>query len=142
MRTSSKYRAARLFVTAMAGVFLSSIRDMRAVAPYKSAIGTRQRPRSSAELPRDRKWSYIHRINCGRVTGFGPSDMNRSRPTFTVLMALTAIALYLCYLLVAPFLKAIIFSSILAAVFYPLHTQIRRWIRNRNAAAVVSTSVL
>jgi len=68
--------------------------------------------------------------------------MNRSRSTFTVLMALTAIALYLCYLLIAPFLKAIVFSSILAVVFYPLHTHIRRWIRNRNAAAAVSTTVL
>ena len=68
--------------------------------------------------------------------------MTRSRSTFAFLMALTAVALYLCYLLVAPFLKPILFSVILAVVFYPIHTHIHRWIRNRNAAAALATTAL
>jgi predicted PurR-regulated permease PerM len=56
------------------------------------------------------------------------------------LLGLTAFALYLCYLLVAPFLKPITFSLILAIVFYPPHKMIRHWIRNRNAAAALSTA--
>lgn len=57
-------------------------------------------------------------------------------------MALTAIALYLCYVLVAPFLKPILFSVILAIVSYPVHFKIRSWIRNRNVAAALSTVAL
>jgi predicted PurR-regulated permease PerM len=55
-------------------------------------------------------------------------------------MVVTAIALYLCYVLVAPFLKPIIFSVILAITFYPVQIQIHRWIRNRNIAAALSTA--
>ena len=54
-------------------------------------------------------------------------------------MGLTVLALYLCYLLVAPFLKPILFALILAVVFYPAHAQICHWIRNRNVAAALST---
>ena len=77
-----------------------------------------------------------------RVFGFRHGDMNRSRSTFAFLMALTAIALYLCYLLVTPFLKPIIFSVILAVVFYPIYTRIHHWIQNRNIAAALATTVL
>jgi predicted PurR-regulated permease PerM len=55
------------------------------------------------------------------------------------LAALTGLSLYLCYLLFVPFLKPIIFAVILGIIFYPIHGQISRWIRNRNIAAVLST---
>lgn len=73
---------------------------------------------------------------------FGVSSMTRNRATVAFLMALTAIALYLCYVLVAPFLKPVIFSVILAIIFYPVHLKIRSWIRNRNVAAALSTAAL
>lgn len=64
----------------------------------------------------------------------------RNRATVAFLMAVIAIALYLCYVLVAPFLKPIIFSVILAITFYPVQIQIHRWVRNRNIAAALSTT--
>src|SRR5690349_19177017 len=76
------------------------------------------------------------------MLAFGGSSMTRSRATIAFLMALTAIALYLCYVLVAPFLKPIIFAVILAIIFYPAHRKTRRWIRNRNVAASLSTAAL
>jgi predicted PurR-regulated permease PerM len=68
--------------------------------------------------------------------------MTKSRATLVFLMALTTIALYLCYLLVAPFLKPIIFSAILAIIFYPVHARIHQWVRNRNLSALLSTIVV
>jgi predicted PurR-regulated permease PerM len=55
------------------------------------------------------------------------------------LVALTAIALLFCYILVAPFLKPIVFAAILAIIFHPVQARLRRWIGNRNAAAALST---
>lgn len=71
---------------------------------------------------------------------FGGSSMTRNRATVAFLMTVTAIALYLCYVLVAPFLKPIIFSVILAITFYPVQIRIHRWIRNRNISAALSTT--
>src|SRR5579864_8411976 len=58
------------------------------------------------------------------------------------LLSLTAIALYFCYLLVTPFLRAIVVGAVLAILFYPAHALIRRSIRNTNAAALVSTTLI
>jgi predicted PurR-regulated permease PerM len=48
----------------------------------------------------------------------------RSRAGVVFLLGLTGLALYLCYLLVAPFLKPILFAFILAIVF-PVQAKIR-----------------
>ena len=68
--------------------------------------------------------------------------MTRGRATVAFLMILTGIALCLCYVLVAPFLKAIVFSAVLVIVFHPLHTRTGRWIGNRNTAAAISTTTI
>jgi predicted PurR-regulated permease PerM len=68
--------------------------------------------------------------------------MTKTRATIVFLMALTAIALYLCYILIAPFLMPIIFSVILAIIFYPLHARIRQRVRNRNISALLSSTVV
>jgi predicted PurR-regulated permease PerM len=94
------------------------------------------------ELPLENKSSFIPRINFTMAIVFGPNKMTKSRTTLTFLMVLTAIALYFCYLLVAPFLKPIIFSSILAIIFYPLQARIHRSIRNRHISALLSTIVV
>ena len=88
---------------------------------------------------------YRHHDDQGasaKVFVFGGSSLTKNRATLAFLMALTAIALYLCYVLVAPFLKPIIFSVILAIISYPVHLKIRSWIRNRNVAAALSTAAL
>jgi predicted PurR-regulated permease PerM len=74
-----------------------------------------------------------------RVSEHGDKTKNRAGLIF--LLGLTAVALYLCYVLIAPFLKPILFSAVLAILFYPFHSHILRWIRNRNASALLSTSL-
>jgi len=66
----------------------------------------------------------------------------KNRAGLAFLLGLTAVALYLCYVLVAPFLKPILFSAVLAILFFPLHSHILRWFRKRNASAFLSTSLV
>ena len=68
--------------------------------------------------------------------------MTKNREALAFLLGLTIVALYLCYLLIAPFYKPVIFSIVLAVLFYPIHAFIGRWIRNRNIGAVLSTSLV
>ncbi len=65
--------------------------------------------------------------------------MTKHKTALVFLAALMGIALYLCYLLFAPFLKPIVSAVILAIIFYPVQTQMSRWIRNRNFSAMLST---
>ena len=65
-----------------------------------------------------------------------------NRVTFIFLAALTVVALYFCYLLIAPFQKPIAFSIILAIAFYPVQAWMCRWIRNRTVAALWSTTLV
>jgi predicted PurR-regulated permease PerM len=66
--------------------------------------------------------------------------MNPSRNTVTVaLVALTALMLYLSYLLVQPFLSPILFAIMMAIAFHPLQAWCGRLISNRSAAAFAST---
>lgn len=72
---------------------------------------------------------------------FEQNDMARNRVTLVFLMVLTGVAVYLCYLLVAPFLKPIAFAAILAIILYPLHARIHKWVRSPNIAALFSTTL-
>ena len=78
----------------------------------------------------------------GKVLSLGSNDIIRSRAGVVFLLGLTGLALYLCYLLVAPFLKPILFAFIFAIVFYPVQAKIRHWVRNRNAGAALSTTTI
>lgn len=53
--------------------------------------------------------------------------------------AVLAIALYLCWLMVQPFVNVILWAAVLAVVFYPLHRRIRARIGSPSGAAIVST---
>jgi predicted PurR-regulated permease PerM len=72
----------------------------------------------------------------------GHNNMPKNRAALVFLLGLTIAALYLCYLLIAPFLKPIIFSVVLSVLFYPAHARIQRWIKNRNVAAAISTCLV
>ena len=67
------------------------------------------------------------------------SNKLKYRAGLVFLLVLTAIALYFCYVLLAPFLRPILFSAVLAVLFYPLHSRVLRRIRNRNISALLST---
>lgn len=68
--------------------------------------------------------------------------MTKNRATLVFLIGLTAVSLCLCYVLISPFLKPIVFSAVLAVLFFPLHSQIHRLIRKRNVAAMLSTVIV
>jgi predicted PurR-regulated permease PerM len=76
--------------------------------------------------------------------GYVPEHNNKAknRAGLAFLLGLTAVALYLCYLLIVPFLKPILLSAVLAILFYSLHSRILRLIRNRNVSAFLSTSLV
>lgn len=63
----------------------------------------------------------------------------RRRATIIFLVALSAVTLWFCYLIARPFLKPVFFAVVLAIVFHPLHSRLRRLIRGANAAALIST---
>jgi len=81
----------------------------------------------------------VRAIDRRNVPPFGRKGVRRDRVAVVFLLGLTAFTLYLCYLLIAPFIKAILFSFIFAIVFYPAHKRINGRIRNRNGAAAFST---
>ncbi|HEY0872042.1 MAG TPA: AI-2E family transporter [Vicinamibacterales bacterium] len=50
-----------------------------------------------------------------------------------------AIALYICWLMVQPFVNVILWATVLGVVFYPLHRRIRVRVQNPSLAAIAST---
>ncbi|HEY7365875.1 MAG TPA: AI-2E family transporter [Methylomirabilota bacterium] len=60
---------------------------------------------------------------------------SRERVLTLTLLALTVLALYLCYLLVQPFLPALSFALALVVVTYPMYQAIARYVRPPNLAA-------
>ena len=68
--------------------------------------------------------------------------MSQNRASSVFLLCLTLIALYGCYLLVAPFFKSILFASVVAILFYPMHSKIRRRMRNQTVAALLTTWIV
>ena len=71
-----------------------------------------------------------------------PSNKTKNRAGLVFLLCLTVVALCFCYVLIAPFLKSILLSAVLAILFYPLHSRIVRRIRNRNVSALLSTCLV
>jgi predicted PurR-regulated permease PerM len=63
---------------------------------------------------------------------------SRERVLALTLLGLTVIALYLCYLLVQPFLPALAFALALAVVTFPLYRAISRRVRWRDLAAALA----
>jgi predicted PurR-regulated permease PerM len=74
----------------------------------------------------------------------GPQARVLSRPNVQamVLLGAAAIGLYVCYLLVQPFLPALAWGVALAVVGYPLHRFIRRRLPHATAAAIVTVLMI
>ena len=58
---------------------------------------------------------------------------------FIALLIVLAIALYLCWLMLQPFFNVLMWATVLAVVFYPMHRRIRTEVRSPAAAAAIST---
>ena len=68
--------------------------------------------------------------------------MITKQATTWFLVAVAAIALYLCYRIAEPFLNPIFAAIVLAIVFYPLHARIEWSVARPNLAAAISTIVV
>ena len=68
--------------------------------------------------------------------------MVRKRVTVIFLTAMTAVALYFCYLLFQPFLKPLLSAVVIAVVFFPVHERIHKVLRSPSFAALASTIIV
>jgi predicted PurR-regulated permease PerM len=68
--------------------------------------------------------------------------LTRSRALALILIIATGIALYLCFVLVRPFLPALAWALALAVISYPLHRAISARLKNRDVAATLSCFVV
>ncbi len=68
--------------------------------------------------------------------------LSRERSVALVLIVVTAIVIYLCYCVVAPFLPALAWALALAVVAHPVHRGLVRWIHWRTPAAVLSVALV
>ena len=68
--------------------------------------------------------------------------MIQTRAAYLFLLCLTAVAAYGCYLLVAPFLKPVLFAVVAAIIFYPMYSWIRRKVNNRSLASLFATLIV
>lgn len=66
----------------------------------------------------------------------------RGRFRALVILALTILGIYVCYLLVLPFVPALVWALVLALLFLPAHEWIEGRVRNRNLAAAASVFLL
>ncbi len=60
-------------------------------------------------------------------------------PRFLALLVITAIAVYLCWLMVEPFFQTVVWAAVLAIVSYPIYQRLIRRGRSPGVAAVLTT---
>src|SRR5262245_50109726 len=70
------------------------------------------------------------------------ADVVKKHVTIIFLSAMTAVALYFCYLLFQPFLNPLLAAVVIAIVFFPVHAKIQQRLRSQNLAALVSTIIV
>ena len=64
----------------------------------------------------------------------------RRRATIIFLVALSAMTVWLCYLIAMPFLKPVFLAVVLAIVFHPVHARLNKLVSSPGVAALLSTS--
>jgi predicted PurR-regulated permease PerM len=67
---------------------------------------------------------------------------SRERVLTLTLLGLTALSLYLCYLLVQPFLPALAFALALAVITHPMYRAIERHVKPRDVAAGLAVAAV
>src|SRR6185437_2523962 len=58
------------------------------------------------------------------------------------LLALATFALYFCYVIARPFLTPVFLAVVIAIVFHPIQVRVQSRFRGRNAAALISTTLV
>jgi Predicted permease len=67
-------------------------------------------------------------------------QVNKTR--WIAVLAVTAIALYLCWLMLKPFISVLQWATVLVIIFYPLHKRIAQRIKSRSLSAFVSSTLV
>lgn len=68
--------------------------------------------------------------------------MQRSRTRYIALLAAAAITLYLCWLMIEPFVEVVLGSAVLAIVAYPLHVALLRRTQKPSLSALLTVLIL
>lgn len=76
----------------------------------------------------------------GRMMGRG--WFSRERALALVLAAMTALAVYLCYIIAYPFLPSMAWALALAIIAHPLHAQIASRVQREGLAAAISVALI
>jgi predicted PurR-regulated permease PerM len=71
-------------------------------------------------------------------TGAKTSPLERFGARWIGLLAATLIALYLCWLMILPFVEVFLWATVLVIIFYPVHVRILRRIGRPSGAAILS----
>src|SRR5688500_12703443 len=58
---------------------------------------------------------------------------------FVALLVVLAIALYVCWQMLQPFFNVLLWATVLAVVFYPMHRRVRARLGRPSLAAAAST---
>jgi predicted PurR-regulated permease PerM len=64
-------------------------------------------------------------------------EINQAR--WVAVLAATAVALYLCWLMLRPFIGVLEWAAVLVIVFYPVHKRLAKKIKRRGLSALVSS---
>jgi predicted PurR-regulated permease PerM len=84
----------------------------------------------------EREWS----LSSGSWRGSSSAlEMQQSPLRWAILLATTAVAIYLCALVLRPFFDVIAWSAVLVITFYPVHRRLLSRIRRRSLSAFLST---
>jgi predicted PurR-regulated permease PerM len=78
----------------------------------------------------------------GHATINEDRGLTRERGLVLVLIAATAVLLYLCYLLLKPFFPVLAWALAFAIIANPVHTRVSKVIQNPNLAAGVTTAIV
>lgn len=66
------------------------------------------------------------------------STLDRFGARWIGLLAATIIALYLCWRMLEPFVEALLWATVLAIIFYPVHARILQRVKSPSTAAILS----
>ena len=77
-------------------------------------------------------------VTRGGGGGGGGSSLERFGARWIGLLAATVIALYLCWLMVLPFIEVLLWAAVLTIIFYPIHLRIRARVGSPSVAALLS----
>ncbi|WAS93778.1 AI-2E family transporter [Nannocystis punicea] len=66
------------------------------------------------------------------------AEDKREKVRWLILLSGVALAFYLCWLMLQPFVKVLLWGLVLTSAFDPIHSKIRRRIKNQDLAALVS----